>query len=176
MALTPNFIAEQTAGSPEDITLEDTSTGSDLAIASRRITLRLADGSFLVPDGNDSDQYIAWALASTTKTVDVLEEDKAISMTVEWLDVSSAVLYTKTILFGFTLYNETFDYGLTQSAAGNPMLMNDNNWFANKSLLRERIDSGNNAITFGDIYAAQQCYDRATELRTNAQYSFNTSG
>ena len=173
--LTPNFDASQVLGASDEIVLDDTSSGSDGDVTSRRVTLRLADGSFLVPDGNESDQYITWALADASITLDVLDTDEAVEITVEWLDNSSDVLYAKTLLFGFTLYNETFDYSLTQKVSGNPMLINDNNWFANKSLLRTHIDSGNKAIAYGDIYAAQQCYDRASELRTNSQYHFNAN-
>jgi hypothetical protein len=175
--LTPNFSASQEAGEPELIYLTDTSSGSDAAIVSRRITLRKADNTFLVPTGNDSAQYITWALADTTTDVDVLEDDYGVNITVEWIDVSSAVLYTKTILYGFTLYGETFDYSLSQRLAANPLLINDNDFFPNKALLRTLIDSGNQAISLAsDIAAAQQCYDRANELRNNSQYYFNTTG
>ena len=54
------------------------------------------------------------------------------------------------------------------------MLMNDNDWWGNKTLLRNYIDSGNNAVSRNsDIVAAQQCYDLATNLRTQSQYYFN---
>ena len=77
-------------------------------------------------------------------------------------------------LKNFFNFNEKFDYGLTQMLTANPMLINDNDFFPHKEELRISIDSGNQAFTLvGDIFAAQQCYDRATELRVNSQYYFN---
>jgi hypothetical protein len=74
------------------------------------------------------------------------------------------------------LYNETFDYQLTQVLTGNPLVINDNNFFPNKSDLRVNIDGGNQAIFFAtDLFSAQQCYDRATNLRLGSQYYFNAN-
>lgn len=176
MPIVPNFTAASVLGEPSQILLTDTSTGSDAAIASRRITLRLYDNTFLVPAGNPSTQYITWLYAASTKNVDALDTDYAINITVEWLNVSSTVLYTKTILFGFTAYNEAFDYSLTEKLSANPLLTNDDGFQEKRGSLRTDIDSGNNAVTYDDIYAAQQCYDRASELRIDDQYYFNTSG
>ena len=77
-------------------------------------------------------------------------------------------------MYGFTEYNEMFDYGLTQMLTANPLLINDNDYFPHKSDLRTSIDSGNQAIIYAqDLFAAQQCYDRATNLRLSSQYYFN---
>ena len=40
------------------------------------------------------------------------------------VNVSDVVLYDSTQYVGLTLYNESFDYGLTQLAAANPLLIN----------------------------------------------------
>jgi len=100
-------------------------------------------------------------------------------ITVDWIDNTSPtpiVVATKSYTLGFTLYNETFDYQLTQVLSGNPLVINDNKFFSNKSDLRVNIDSGNQAIEFAtDIFAAQQCYDRATNLRLNSPYFFNSN-
>jgi len=173
MAFVQNFSTSQTVGLPNKINFSDTSTGSDGSIASRRIYLQLDDGSYLVEDGTTTD-YEVWPIIDSTITLDVLEQDEAINITVQWLDSGGTVLYSKVILTGFTLYNETFDYGLTQMLAGNPLLINDNMFFYNKSKLRVYLDSGNNAIELAsDILSAQLCYDKATLLRTNSPYTFN---
>jgi len=177
MALLPNFSATQTKGAPSEINFEDTSTGSDVAVTQRRIYMQTPDGEFLVEDGN-SNEYEAWPdFPGTTEiTKDVLEKDFALTITVQWLNVANGVLYDKTLRYGFTLYNESFDYTLTQRLSGNPLLINDNNFFNNKSDLRTEIDSGNQAISLaGDMFGAQQCYNRATELRLTSQYSFNAN-
>ncbi len=175
MALVPNFTTAQTVGLPEDITLTDTSQGLDSDIFERRVYFQVSDGSYLVESGTTTD-YEIWPYADQSETFDVLDQDEAIDVRVDWVNSVGTVLYTKTILSGFTLFNETFDYGLTQMLAGNPLLINDNNFFFNKMSLRVYIDSGNNAITLAsDITSAQLCYDKATELRLSSPYSFNSN-
>ena len=110
MALTPNFTASQTSGTPSVITLTDTSTGSDVTIASRRVYLLQSNGTFLVPAGNTTD-YIEWDLVDTSISIDVLSQDTALSITVQWMSGIQTVVTSKTISFAFTAYNETFYYG-----------------------------------------------------------------
>jgi hypothetical protein len=174
----PNFVAIQPFGTPNLIEITDTSTGSDTRISTRRIYIRKADGSYIVEDGNTND-YIDWAYPNTSITLDVLKKDVAVEITVQWVYINPftyypTIIYSKVTIYGFTEYNEMFDYGLTQMLSANPLLINDNDFFPNKSNLRTSIDSGNQAITYAqDLYAAQQCYDRATNLRLSSQYYFN---
>ena len=176
MALTVNFSAAQTPGDPGTIILTDESTGTDVAVTQRRVYIQTAAGDYLVLEGTTTE-YESWAdFPSTTELTltDILDKDYAVRMVVQWLNVGGTVLYDKTLYYGFTCYNEDFDYELTQTVAGNPLLISDNNFWGNKSTLRGYIDSGNNAITRNsDTAAAQQCYDLATNMRTNSQYFFN---
>lgn len=175
MAFVPNFVAIQPFGTPNLIEITDTSTGSDYRISTRRIYIRKADGSYIVEDGNTND-YIEWDYPDMSITLDVLKKDVAVEITVQWIYYffNAVILYNKVIMYGFTEYNEMFDYGLTQMLSANPLLINDNDFFPNKSNLRTSIDSGNQAISYAqDLYAAQQCYDRATNLRLSSQYYFN---
>lgn len=173
MPLTANFAASQTLGEESIITLTDNSTGSDGSVTQRRVYLRKADGTFLVPDGT-STEYIVWAYADTSIDINVLPYDMALQIVVQWLNVSNSILYDKTETSGFTMYNETFNYGLAQMMAGNPVLINDNQFWSNKLKLSELIDSGDEAIALAsDLYNAQQCYDMATTLRLKSQYTFN---
>jgi len=174
MALTPNFTSSQSSGTPNIVSYTDSSTGSDAAITQRRIYLLQADGTYLVTTGTTTD-YMAWAYASSSKTFDVLTQDTALTVTVQWLDVNNVVLYTKELSFNYTDYNETFYYGLTQSqvAITNPMLAASTNYFQNKMKLRVLIDSADQAISFAsDIYSAQVSNDLATYLVTNADFNF----
>lgn len=167
MPIVPNFSTSQTFGSPSKVTLQDTSTGSDGSLVERRVFLRKADGVFLVPEGN-STQYIVWDYAVSTITIDALDKDYGLDIVVQWLDFNFTVLYDKTIATGLTLYNETYDDGLTQKFSGNPLLINDDGYFERKSRIRTDIDSGNQAIVFAeDLFAAQQCYNDATNVRLN---------
>lgn len=176
MALTPNFTAEQTPGTPGDILFTDTSTGTDAAVTQRRIYIQTNDGTFLVESGT-SAEYEVWSGFPGTTTItleDILDKDYGCKVVVQWLNVGGTILYDKTLYYGFNCYNEDENYSLTQNVASNSLLMNDNNFWGNKSLLTELIDSGDKAIErASDINACQQCYDKATELRIEAQYYFN---
>lgn len=173
MPIIPNFTAAQPVGEPSEIILADTSTGSDVAITQRRVYLRTSQGTFLVPSGT-ATQFIPWVYADATITIDALDKDYGLEVVVQWLNVADAVLYSSTQPLGFTSYNEDFDYGLTQQLAGNPLNINDDDFWKLKGDLRTSIDSGDQAILkASDIVSAQQCYDKATNLRVKSQYYFN---
>lgn len=172
MPLVPNFTASQFSGTPSVITLTDTSTGSDVTIASRRVYLLQANGTFLVPAGTTTD-YIEWDLVDTSIDLDVLSQDSALSITVQWMSGINTVVTSKTISFAFTAYNETFYYGLTESQVANSNLTASTNWYQSKLVLRVELDSANQAITFAsDIYSAQAALNRATYISTNQSYFF----
>ena len=172
MPLTPNFTASQFSGTPSVITLTDTSTGSDVTIASRRVYLLQANGTFLVPAGTTTD-YVVWDLVDVTIDLDVLSQDSALSITVQWLTAGSTVVTSKIISFAFTAYNETFYYGLTESQVANSNLSASTNWYQTKLVLRVEIDSADQAITFAsDIYSAQAALNRATYISTNQALFF----
>ena len=180
MPFTPGFSTSQTIGLPNKINFTDTSTGSDINIVSRRIFIQDAANTYIVQKGTTTT-YEDWVIVSPpldplSISLDVLKKDMALYLTVQWLNASNTVLYEKSYLTGFTLYNESFDYQMTQVLSGNPLLINDHNFFANKSQLRVSIDSGNQAIFLAaDIFGGQQCYDRATNLRLNSPYFFNAN-
>lgn len=172
MALTPNFATSQVIGSPSIVVLEDTSTGSDVAITQRRVYLQTAAGTYLVPAGTSTD-YIAWSYASATKSIDALSKDYAISITVQWLNVADAVLYTKTILVDLTLYSEQFAFNLCQTESSNPSILQDDNYLMNALRLRLNIDNSQNAVDIGgNIYIAQAALDKANYLIQNQQFFF----
>ena len=172
MPLVPNFTASQSSGTPSIITLTDTSTGSDVSITKRRVYLLQANGAFLVPAGTTTD-YINWPLAQSNIDLDVLSQDSALSITVQWLSVTDTVVTSKTISFAFTAYNDTFYYGLNQDLVGNSSLSSSVNWFQFMSDLKVQLDSAQQAITFAsDIYTAQTALNRATYISTNSSYFF----
>lgn len=178
MALTQDFTTYQTVGYPSIITIEDTSTGTDAEVTQRRVTLVDYQGGYVVPSGTTTT-YVDFpidSLSGDTLDIDCLTSDKALSITVQWLDVNNVVLYSKTYLKGFTLYNESFYYSLTQSQATQaspPNIIQDTLYYSNKMILRVEIDAGNQAISYGsDIVTAQSSYDRATKLRLNENYYF----
>lgn len=172
MPLSPNFTASQNSGTPNLIFLTDTSTGSDGTITKRRIYLLQSDGTYLVPAGTATN-YIEWALVDVTTSLNVLIQDTALSITVEWLTASNVLVANKTTSFAFTAYNETFYYGLTESQVANANLTASTNWYQTKMILRVELDSAYQAISFAsDIFSAQAALNRATFISTNQSYFF----
>lgn len=172
MPLTPSFTASQNSGTPNIITLTDTSTGSDVTITKRRVFLLQSNGQYLVPTGT-STNYIDWNLADVSISLDVLTQDTALSVTVQWLTASNVVVTNKTTSFAFTAYNETFYYGLTEDQVANSSLAYSNDWYQNKMILRVELDSATQAISFAsDIFSAQSALDRATYISTNSNFFF----
>lgn len=175
MSFTAAASASSVAGTPSDILFTDLSTGSDAAIFSRRIYFSDDTGAFIVETGS-SLEYSLWPLPLIdTITLDLLTAATAAKIVIQWLDVSNNVLYDYTISAeGFTEFLEEFLYSQTQLLSGNPLLINDNNFWQNYSKCRTLTDAGNQAILqASDLYSAQQCYDAATEILNNAQYLFN---
>lgn len=173
MPLTPNFSTSQVLGSPNQFTITDASTGSDVAIVSRRVFILTATGDYLVPEGNVSPVYVVWPLAEANITLSVLEKDMALSVRVDWVDVNGNAVVTKTAIYGFTQYNELFYYDLTERQVSRPLIIEDTSYYDNKMRLRVEVDAGDQAVIFGaDIYSAQSCYDRATYLRINQDKYF----
>jgi len=172
MPISPSFTASQNSGTPNLIFLTDTSTGSDVTITKRRIYLLQSNGTYLVPAGTNTD-YIDWALVDTTTSLNVLIQDTALSITVEWLTAANVVVANKTTSFAFTAYNETFYYGLTESQVANANLTASTNWYQTKMILRVELDSAYQAISFAsDIFSAQAALNRATFISTNQSYFF----
>lgn len=172
MAFSESFSATQNLGLPNLIVITDTSTGSDAAIASRRILLEQYNGDPLVPSGTTTD-YIVWPTGSASNTLDVLTVDMALNITVQWLSVGNVVLYESTTLYVFTLYNQQFDYGLTSDQSADPLIVNDTSYYNNRIKLRVEIDNAQNAVSLGsDITSSQYACNRGTYLRLNENLYF----
>ena len=132
------------------------------------------DGTYLVPTGTSTD-YVVWALSDgSTKTLtSILSQDEALNITVQWLDVSNTVLYSKTVLYNFSGYAKIFFYQLTQyaSSTANPnTILNNSNYFFSKAQLWAEINAADNAVSVGgDITSAQAANQRAKKMINNPQ-------
>jgi hypothetical protein len=167
MAIVPSIAVSQSAISPQNITLTDDSTGTDSNIASRRIYIRNADGEALVPTGTTTD-YITWSYSQSTKTVDVLTQDTAASIIVQWLDAGNAILYVYDNTYPLSEFGKQFFYYLVQQLGLSPNVFQDSNYAGNLSLFWAFIKAGDNAVTYGnDIFAGQQCYNKEIDMMQN---------
>jgi hypothetical protein len=167
MALTPNFTASNSLQSPSIITLTDTSTGSDVDVVSRRVTISKPFGGYLVPSGTLTN-YIVWAYANSSISINAITRDFSINVLVEWLNVDDDVLYFKEYDFNIIPLGELFNYKLIQSQVGQPNITSNITFYKNKSLLELELDSSKQAVIMGgDILAGQQCIERALSLKSN---------
>lgn len=174
MPVTPNFAASQTIGAPSIIKLTDTSTGSDVTIAQRRVYIRKLDQSTLVPSGTTTS-YVEWGdfPATTTIEIDVLQRDMCLSIQVGWCTSGGTIVVTKTIVCLFTLYSEDFYYSITQDQSSDPDIIRDRNYYDNKMKLRVELDSAAQAVSYAsDQASAQGCLDRAYTLIQNEFANF----
>lgn len=167
MALTPAFTIAQSALNPALVVATDTSGGVDAAISQRRIYVQQGNGTYLVPSGVSTD-YTAWPYASSSISLNILTVDIGAAITVQWLDVSNAILYTLTQEFPLSYFNKNFLYFLLQQQALSPGIIQDATYFSNLATYWMNITGGIQAITIGaDIAASQNCFNRATEMMQN---------
>jgi hypothetical protein len=164
MPLSSAFSVSQVIGQPRVLILSDDSTGSDVAITSRRIYLMKADSTFLVPEGTETE-YIEFPLGANTINLDVLDKDYALNVTVQHINSAGVALYTSSELMLFTLHLEQFYYDLTQTQTGTPRIVEDTRYYDSKIRLRCALDEAANAISIGeDIYSAQAALNRGQFL------------
>ena len=168
MAYVQSYSAYQIVTDPTGLVIADTSTGTDAAIASRRVTILKSDGTTLVPSGT-STSYVNFPLSDgSTKTISVLDKDYAVAITVDWVNSGGSVLYTTTTIYGFYYYANSFYQTLLQAQVSNPNLLANKNWLDGISALWTYIDGAANAISLmGDITNAQLMLGKAYWLYNN---------
>lgn len=170
MPFSQNFTVAQTPANPAYIIITDTSTGTDPDIIERRITITDAFGNFLVPAGTTTD-YIVWPLANNPISLNVLTQDTAANVRVEWLydGVPDPVVeYELNNNYCFSQYNKQFLYYLIQLQAHNYSIIQDNNYWGNVGIFWTNIIGAINAVEIGDdIAASQACLTRATFMAQN---------
>lgn len=166
MSLTVNFSATESLAFPSRITLTDTSTGTDGSITSRLVYIQLTNGKYLTQTGTTTD-YEVWPAANSSITLDLLPRSVAVNITVKWIS-GTTIVYTKTILFGFDLFDTVFAYQLLQAQTGNPSIIDNPNYYASfMQFLVNLYNAQNSIITGDDIFSAQQAYDRNYYLIQN---------
>jgi hypothetical protein len=173
MAFVENFTATQYISVPNLIVFDDTSTGSDAAINSRRVYMQKSDGTYLVVDGTTTN-YELWTLASgNTISYDVLDKDYALTITVEWLSNTNLVLYSKTVDYGFSTYSKIYDVKLSKAQVSSPSLLDGDNWLSTKFALTTYIRAADDAISLGaGIMIAQLSLNKAKFIIDNPKLVF----
>lgn len=173
MAIVASFTVSQSAVTPQNVTIEDTSTGTYDTIVSRRLYLSTATGEYLT--GNGSVNYDTWALADLTYTFTGLTEDVAANIRVDWVDANGDVVDTLNNNYPLSEFGKQFLFYLVQLQGLTPGIYQDANYSGNLALFWTNIIAGDNAVTYGnDLSGAQNCYNRETLMRQNQAYYFGT--
>lgn len=171
MAITASFSVSQSAITPQNVTVTDTSSGSFGTITKRRIYLSDANGNYLTGDGTVN--YDEWALADTSITLSVLTQDTAANIKVEWLDVSNVVINTLNNNYPLSEFGKQFLFYLVQLQGLTPGIYQDTNYSGNLALFWTNIIAGDNAVTYGNsLAAAQNCYNREIYMMNNQNLFF----
>lgn len=172
MPFSQNFTVAQTPANPAYIIITDTSIGSDAAIASRRIYIKNSDGGYIVPTGTTTN-YIPWALANNPISLNILTQDTAANILVQWLDSGSNVLYELNNNYCFSEFNKQFLYYLIQLQSLTYNIIQDNNYWGNVGIFWVNIIGAINSVEIGDdIFASQVCLNRATFMAENQSNFF----
>ena len=172
MAITPSFQVAQSGLTPNIVEITDDSTGADAAIASRRVYVQTATGEYLTPVGTTTD-YTTWSYSDASISLDILAVDVAVNILVQWLDSGNAVLHELDNNYGLSQYGKQFFYYLIQTLGFTPSTYQDTNYSGNLVIFYGNLRAGDNAVTFGnDIAAAQNCYNRETQMQQNESKYF----
>jgi hypothetical protein len=172
MPYSQNFSVAQTSANPAYVVITDTSTGTDVDIDSRRIYIQDSNGNYIVPTGTTTD-YIEWPLIDNPISLNILTQDVAVNIKVDWLDEFGNILYTLNNNYCLSEFNKQFLYYLVQLQSMTYNIIQDNNYWGNVGILWTNIIGAINAVEIGnDIAAAQACLNRATYMAQNQAYYF----
>jgi hypothetical protein len=167
MAFVPNFTVSQTPATPSNILITDTSTGFDASITQKRVYIENSQGGYVVPSGNTGN-YTLW-LTGQTITLNILSEDQALNVKVEWCDQFGNVLYQKSANYCFSQYNQQYFYYLIQAQSQTYNIIQDNRYWQNMATYWVNIVGAIKAVELGnDIFGSQVCLNRATYMQNNA--------
>lgn len=172
MPLNPAFTASQDPSNAAYVVLTDISTGSDGAISSRKVYIQNSAGDYLVPSGTTTN-YVVWPYADDSISLNILEEDTAVSIKVDWLNSGSTILYTLTQQFCLDMYSKLFFYTLVQAQGVTPSIPQDTNYFSNMALFWATVEGAEQAIVLAqDLSGSQNCLNRCTYMRQNQSKYF----
>lgn len=167
MSFTPSFSVAQTGLNPALVVLTDNSSGSDVLIISRKITFTDSAGNTVVPSGTTTS-YVSWPLATNPISVNLLTSDAALSIRVDWLNVSGVSIYDETQEYPLERYNKNQFVYLIQQQALNPGIVQDANYYFNLCQYYINIIGGITMVEDADdISGAQNCINRATYMLNN---------
>lgn len=175
MAITnPNFTTSESLGTPSNITFTDTSTGTDNTLTVRKIYIRLANGNYLSEGGveNSTATAIDWNINDVSITLNLITQSTTASVLVDWL-AGSTIVYTKTALQTWDLYDYLFGLELIQSQTATPTIIQDSSYYNLFFQFITNIWNAETSNTYGnDLYSSQASLNRNQYLINNSDLFF----
>lgn len=173
MALTPNFSASESLSNLDQVTFLDTSTGSDVGLTVRRISILLANGNWLNTSGESTTiVYEAWPIADASIVLSLLTSSTTASVTVDWM-TGAVVTYTKTILTEWDLYDYVFGFGELSNQTATPGIIQDSNYYGNFFAFITNIWCSESAVLYGDdLYSSQAALNVNQNMINNESFYF----
>ncbi len=175
MPLTVSIEVSQSSIAPQNITVTDTSTGSDVNVTERRIILQNAIGEYLTGNGSDIN-YDVWPYASSSITLSVLTEtigDQALNVIVNWVDSGGTALYTDNNNYPFPQWGKQFFVYLVQQQGLTPGVYQDLTYSGNLAVFWANLVAGINQVETGnDPAGAQNCFNRTNQMRLQENLFF----
>jgi hypothetical protein len=172
MSFVPFITVKQSALTPSYVDIVDASSGSDVLIVGRRVTIQDSLGNYLVPKGTNTN-YVLWPLANADINLNILTEDKCVDILVEWLNVSNVAIYSYENTYPLAEFNKQFFVQLVADQGLTPGIYQDSNYSGNIAVFWSNIVAGINAVTDGsNIAAGQACFNRATAMRLQQNIYF----
>jgi len=172
MPLSPAFSISRTPLNDALVIALDESTGSDVLVVGKRITLTDSNNDTLVVSGTTTS-YNVWPTATNPISLDLLTTDTAVSVLVQWVNSGGTALYSLTQSYCLANYGKSFLYYLEQQNSLTPGIVQDTNFLSNLANLWTAILGGINAVEEGnDIAASQNCLNRATNMMNNQTLYF----
>jgi hypothetical protein len=176
MPYSQNFTVAQTPANPAFVIIADTSTPpNDYAtynIDSRRITINDCFGNYILPVGTTTN-YIPWPLVDNPISLNILTQDTAVNIYVEWLDSGGNMLYELDNNYCLSEYNKQFLYYLVQLQSYTYQIIQDNNYWGNMGIFWVNIIGAINSVEIADdIFASQAALNRATFMAQNQSTYF----
>lgn len=160
--ITPSILASS-------FVIADTSTGGSSGATTRQVLLYQSNGQLLVPAIN----FPIVSGAGDAITINVLTQDIALNVVVQYLNSGGSVIYSSNLIWAFVQYTMLFLYQLTESQSSNPNITQDTNYYNNKMALFTEVQSALNAINVGqDLAGAQGCINRALNFTQNQNLFF----
>lgn len=163
-----NFSVSQTPSNPQYLIITDTSTGLE-DVVSRRIYIQDCFGNYIVPEGTTTD-YIVWENENDPISLDILTKDVAVNIKVQWMgnDDHIYVICELDNNYCLTEFNKQFLYYLIQLQSSSYNIIQDTRYWDNVGIFWTNIVAAINAVQIGnDIFASQECLDRASYMAEN---------